>query len=92
MIDEKKQKEFLNKAEQLVTKTIDDVFKSETFICSMYLLKYIYDKDESYFNKFIERFSNFTPQEQMQVMSNVYANLVGQGKLKKSEEKPKKAK
>jgi len=85
MIDNKEQKEFLMRAEKLVTKTIDDILKSETFICSMYLLKYIYDKDERYFNRFIEKFSNFTPQEQMQVMSNVYANLVGQGKLKNKE-------
>ena len=77
---------------ELITKTLDDVFKSKTFICSMYLLKYIYDKDESYFNKFIERFSNFTSQEQMQVMSNVYANLVEQGKLKKREDEPKRTK
>ena len=80
------------KISELITKTLDGVFKSKTFKCSIYLLKYIYDKDESYFNKFIERFSNFTPQEQMQVMSNVYANLIGQGKLKKREDEPKRTK
>ncbi len=92
MSSDKKQEEFLKEVEKLVTKTVDDVFKSKTFICSMYLLKYIYDKDESYFNKFIEMFSNFTSQEQMQVMSNVYANLIGQGKLKKREDEPKRTK
>ena len=67
---------------ELITKTLDDVFTSKTFKCSMYLLKYIYDKDEEYFDKFIQVFRKLKPEEQMQVMCNVRANLVEQGILK----------
>ena len=77
------------KIEELITKTLDDVFKSKTFKCSMYLLKYIYDKDEEYFNKFIEMFRKLKPEEQMQVMCNVRANLIEQGKLKEQKEENK---
>ena len=55
----------------------------------MYLLKYIYDKDEEYFNKFIEMFRKLKPEEQMQVMCNVRANLIEQGKLKEQKEENK---
>ena len=71
---------------ELITRTLDDVFKSKTFKCSMYLLKYIYDKDEEYFNMFIEMFRKLKPEEQMQVMCNVRANLIEQGKLKEQKE------
>ena len=71
---------------ELITKTLDGVFKSKTFKCSMYLLKYIYDKDEEYFDKFIHMFRKLKPEEQMQVMGNVRANLVEQGKLKEQKE------
>lgn len=74
---------------ELITRTLDDVFKSKTFKCSMYLLKYIYDKDEEYFNKFIEMFRKLKPEEQMQVMCNVRANLIEQGKLKEQKEENK---
>ena len=66
---------------ELITKTLDDVFKSKTFKCSMYLLKYIYVKDEGYFNKFIQMFRKLKPEEQKQVMCNVRENLIEQGKL-----------
>ena len=66
---------------ELITKTLDDVFKSKTFKCSMYLLKYIYVKDEGYFNKFIQMFRKLKPEEQKQVMCNVRDNLIEQGKL-----------
>ncbi len=74
---------------ELITRTLDDVFKSKTFKCSMYLLKYIYDKDEEYFNKFIEMFRKLKPEEQTQVMCNVRANLIEQGKLKEQKEENK---
>lgn len=77
------------KTSELITKTLDGVFKSKTFKCSMYLLKYIYDKDEEYFNKFIHMFRKLKPEEQMQVMCNVRANLVEQGKLKEQKEENK---
>ena len=67
---------------KLMNKTLNDVFKSKTFKCSIYLLKYINDHDEEYFNKFINMFREFTPEEKMQVMCNVRANLIGQGKIK----------
>ncbi len=77
------------KTSELITKTLDGVFKSKTFKCSMYLLKYIYDKDEEYFDKFIHMFRKLKPEEQMQVMGNVRANLVEQGKLKEQKEENK---
>lgn len=77
------------KTSELITKTLDGVFKSKTFKCSMYLLKYIYDKDEEYFDKFIHMFRKLKPEEQMQVMCNVRANLVEQGKLKEQKEENK---
>lgn len=74
---------------ELITKTLDDVFKSKTFKCSMYLLKYIYDKDEQYFNKFIQMFRKLKPDEQVQVTCDVRANLIEQGKLKEQKEENK---
>lgn len=75
---------------KLIKKTFDDIFKSKTFKCSIYLIKYINDKEEEYFNKFFTMFKDMKPIEQMQVMCNVRANLMEQGKLKeKSEEKRK---
>lgn len=74
---------------ELITKTLDDVFKSKTFKCSMYLLKYIYDKDEQYFNKFIQMFRKLKPDEQVRVMCDVRANLIEQGKLKEQKEENK---
>ena len=74
---------------ELITKTLDDVFKSKTFKCSMYLLKYIYDKDEKYFDKFIQIFRKLKTEEQMLVMCNVRANLIEQGKLKEQKEENK---
>ena len=89
MTDDKETKMLIEKTSKLVTKTLDDVFKSKTFKCSMYLLKYIYDKDEEYFDKFIAMFRTFSPQEKMQVMCNVRANLKEQGKLKGKENENK---
>ena len=77
------------KESELITKTLDGVFQSKTFKRSMYLLKYIYDKDEEYFDKFIHMFRKLKPEEQMQVMCNVRANLVEQGKLKEQKEENK---
>ncbi len=85
MKGDKEQEEFLKRAENLVTKSIDKILNSETFICSMYFLKYIYFKDEKYFNIFMEMFKKLTTQEQIQVMCNVRANLVAQGKWKDKE-------
>ena len=84
-----KQKELLSGTKKIVQETIDNVIKSKTFKCSIYLLKYIYDKDEEYFNKFVAMFKELTPKEQMQVMINVRANLVEQGKLKGTEKEKK---
>ncbi len=54
--------------------------------CSMYLLKYIYDKDKEYFNMFIQIFRKLKPEEQTQVMSTVRANLIEQGILKEQKD------
>ena len=90
MTDEKGTKMLVEKTSELVTKTFDDVFKGKTFKCSIYLLKYIYDRDEAYFNKFLVMFKRFTPQEKMQVMCNVRANLIERGKLKEEKKKENK--
>ena len=89
MTNEKDTEELVNKTTETVVNTLNDDFKSKTFKCSIYLLKYINDKDEEYFNRFIKMFRKFTPQEKMQVMSNVRANLIEQGRLKKQQDSSK---
>ncbi len=89
MTNESDTEELVNKTTETVVNTLNDVFKSKTFKCSIYLLKYINDKDEEYFNRFIKMFRKFTPQEKMQVMSNVRANLIEQGRLKKQQDSSK---
>ena len=72
----------------LIKQTFDEVIKSKTFKCSIYFIKYVIDKDEEYFYRFISMFSKFTPEEKIQVLRNVKANLSEQNKLKKqSDEK-----
>ena len=70
------------KIRELVSEALADVFESKTLKCRMYLLKYIYDKDEKYFNMFIQIFRKLRPEEQTQVMANIRANLIEQGVLK----------
>ena len=77
------------KIRKIITKTFDDVFKSKTFKCSIYLIKYINDKDEEYFNKFITMFRKMNLEDRIQVMCNVRANLIEQGKLKEQNEESK---
>jgi len=65
---------------------LDSVFESKTFITSMCLLKYIYDRDQNAWNLFIREFSKMNFVDQMQVLSNVAANVKEQ---KKNKEKVK---
>ena len=81
MYDKETQKE-LKKTTKLFDDTLESIFKSKTFKCSIYLLKYIYDKDEKYFDKFSEMFNSFSIEDKMQVLCNVRANLIEQGKIK----------
>ena len=74
------------KIRELVSEALADVFESKTLKCRMYLLKYIYDKDEKYFNMFIQIFRKLKPEEQTQVMSTVRANLIEQGILKEQKD------
>ncbi len=67
---------------KLIKQTFDEVIKSKTFKCSIYFMKYVIDKDEEYFYKFTTMFSKFTPEEKIQVLRNVRANLKEQSKLK----------
>ena len=83
------EKKFLKKSQKLVNKALDKVFNSKTFKCSIYLLKYIYDKDKKYFDKFLAMFKKLTLEEKMQVMYNVRANLIEQGKLKEQQKNDK---
>ena len=66
---------------------LDEIFESKTFIISMYLLKYLYDNDLKYWNKFIDEFSKLDYEDKIQVLMNVAGNLKVQKKNK--EEKPK---
>ena len=79
---EKDMEKLAYKSSKLVNTTLESIIKSKTFNCSIYLLKYIYDKDEEYFNKFFAMFRTFKSEEKMQVMCNVRANLIEKGKLK----------
>ena len=65
---------------------LDNIFESKTCLISMYLLKYIYDRDDKAFNLFVEGFKNLNYMEQIQVLVNVSENL----KLKKHKQKVKK--
>lgn len=54
---------------------LDNIFESKTFLISMYLLKYIYDRDDKAFDLFIKEFKNLNYMEQIQVLVNVSENL-----------------
>lgn len=80
-----KEKLIVDTTSKLVLNTLHDTFKSKTFKCSIYLLKYIYDKDVEYFDKFINMYFKFNMVERMQVMYNVRTNLIAQGKIKENQ-------
>ena len=65
---------------------LDSVFESKTFMTSMCLLKYIYDRDLNAWNLFIREFSKMNYMDQIQVLTNVSSNIKEQ---KKSKEKVK---
>ena len=58
------------------------VFNKNTFLCSVFLLKYIKDKDEDAYQSFISLFKKLTLEEMIQVFSNVKANLTQHEKIK----------
>lgn len=84
MNNDKEIEKLVENQSQLVFKTLD-VLKGKTFKCSIYLLKYISDKDAKYFDKFFALFKKCTFQEKVQVMSNVRANLIEYGIIKENE-------
>ena len=66
---------------------MQDVFKSDTFKASIYLLKYLSDNDIKYYIMFQEMMAHFTINEKKQVISNVIANLIEQNKNKEKVKK-----
>jgi len=76
---------------EVIEKNIDSVFdilESDTFIASIYLLKYIDDGDLDCYNKFLELMAKFSYEERKQVYMNVFANLNNR-KSKKEKDKTK---
>ena len=61
---------------------LDIVFESKTFMTSMCLLKYIYDRDENAWNLFVREFGKMNYMEQIQVLANVSGNIKEQKKSK----------
>ena len=79
----------MNKEDKLIYKTIKkqfdsilDIFESETFMASIYLLKYFESDDIKYYNTFLEKMNKFTIEEKKQVLLNVVNNLKEQNKNK----------
>ena len=63
---------------RIIEKQVDgilDIFDSETFITSMYLLKYLDDGDIKYYNMFNEKMAKLNFEERKQVFINVIGNL-----------------
>ena len=85
-------KEYLLEAfKEHVEGALEDILESETLIISMYLLKYLYDRDEKYWNTFIDKFSKLNFREQVQVLMNASVNLKEQDKsLQNDKQKIKK--
>ena len=67
--------EYLNKFLNNSASNISDILKSKSFICSMYLLKYIYDKDKDAYNNFVLMFKNLSDEDKIQVLMNTSVNL-----------------
>lgn len=74
-MDSKETEKFTKKALDVIRKNLDDIVNSKTFVCSMYFLKYLKDKDQDSFNKFISLFEKLKYVEMLQVMANVHVNL-----------------
>ncbi len=69
---------------ECVDDMFDEVFSSKTFLVSMYLLKYIYDSNLKYSDMFIEEFKTLNYEDQIQVLTNVKANLEENKKINKN--------
>ncbi len=69
---------------ECVDDMFDEVFSSKTFLVSMYLLKYIYDSNLKYLDMFIEEFKTLNYEDQIQVLTNVKANLEENKKINKN--------
>ena len=74
--------------EEYLQETINDMFgkvkavlDKNTFLCSIYLLKYINDKDEEAYKSFLSIFRKLSLEEMIQVLNDVRANLIEQGKI-----------
>ena len=78
----KEEEKFVKNTVNNILENVKDILHNNTFICSEYLLKYISDKDEEAYNRFIVMFKKMTREEMIQVLMNVRANLIEQGKIK----------
>ena len=86
-IKERKEYEALKKTvKKFTSDTVEymkeNTIKSRSFLCSAYLLKYIYSKDSSAWERFKAIYEELSLAEQLQVRANVYSNLIEQGKKK----------
>ena len=73
---------YIKKAMDNVLNNVKAVFHKDTFLCGVFLLKYINDKDEKAYENFLSIFKKLTLEEMIQVLSNVKANLSQRDKIK----------
>ena len=66
--------------------SIYDIFESETFIASIYLLRYIDSGEIKYYQMYLEKMEKFSFEERKQVLLNVAANLSARKNKKQKEE------
>lgn len=60
----------------------EDSYKKKSFVCSMYLLKYINDEDKDAYNNFVLMFKNLSYEDRIQVLLSVKNNLSKQEHIK----------
>lgn len=86
-----KQDQEIYKTTKKQINSLNDVFESDTFIASIYLLHYLNNGNEIYYNLFLEKMEKFSYEERVQVFINVSNNLKEQ-KNKKDDKKHHKTK
>ena len=74
MIEKSDEKEIL-KILRREAESIYDIFESDTFITTIYLLKYLDDGEIKYYNLFLEKMNKLSLEEKRQVFLNVISNL-----------------
>lgn len=76
------EEKYLQETINTIFDKVKAVLDKNTFLCSVYLLKYINDKDEESYKNFLSIFKKLSLEEMIQVLNNVRVNLIEQGKIK----------